>query len=79
MENFFLISVLGAFLLKNFLHLRTPLLQIPLNFAKIFLILGLSAFLPKNFYVFANPSPYLRRTPHTSDPTPLPTYATVER
>ena len=71
MENFFIISVLSAFLSKNFLHLRTPLLQILLNFAKIFLILSLSAFLPYNFS-FCGPL-----SPFAADPHHLPTYVLI--
>ena len=33
-----------------------------------FLISGLSAFLPKNFYVFSTPSLHLRRTPNRQNP-----------
>ena len=58
MENFFLISVLSCFLLKNFLHLRTP----PLNFAKIFLILSL---------IFAKELTFLR-APHPTCGGPPP-------
>ena len=60
-ENIFLSSVLSAFLSQNFLHLRAP--PSPLNSAKFSLISDLSAFLPKNFYVFATTSPHLRHPP----------------